>query len=87
MEKVRDCVARYVQGGVSEDMMNVMDAMIEEGVITQEYFDANEVEIMSAADEIVFTCENCSWTVPMEQMCAIGDWMCNDCAGENEHDD
>lgn len=66
-----------IQGGVCEDMLGMIDRWIEEGEITQEDWDLNELAICNLFDENWFMCDGCGWTLPIEEEC--GDWRCNDC--------
>jgi hypothetical protein len=51
-------VIQYVRGRVSEDIMDIVDILIDEGDISQEWFDANELEFLTAVDKLFFECEN-----------------------------
>ena len=71
-----------IQGGCSNDMWGMMDRFIEDGYLTQEEWQLNEVAICSMFDDSWFTCEGCGWTMPVAEMNMDADWHCEDCAGE-----
>ena len=84
--KVNDYFARTVQGATSDDLMELVDRMIDEGVITQEEYNAHEMEIHAIIDSGFFTCEGCSWTMPISEQDERGEWHCKQCMDE-EHGD
>jgi hypothetical protein len=73
-----------VQGATSEDIMQLYDMMIEEGVITPEEFADNELQICGIVDAEFFTCEGCAWTMPISEQDERGGWHCRECMDE-EH--
>ena len=68
-----------VQGGVCDDVFNLFDKMIEEGVLTDEEFKLHESEICAFVDSNWFTCNGCGWTQPISEQSDVGEWHCNDC--------
>jgi hypothetical protein len=54
--------------GSSKDIVGAFDEAIEEGLISQEEFYANEDSILSLADDNVFTCVRCGWTLNVDEM-------------------
>lgn len=69
-----------VEGGVSEDIMSLLNETINDGHISKEDYNKYEMEIIDMIDSQIFTCTRCNWTVPIEEMSAKNDnWECNDC--------
>jgi hypothetical protein len=86
MHNILDYFARTVQGATGEDISQICDMMIEDGIISEEEYHKNEMEILGAIDARFFTCNQCSWTMPISEMSSCGDWECRDCVPENEDD-
>lgn len=74
-----------VQGGVCEDVMQLMDRLIEDEILTQDEFKLNETEICNLVDASWFTCNTCGWTMPISEQDERGEWDCHQCMDE-EHD-
>lgn len=70
-----------VQGGVCEDVMGLIDRMIDENAISQKDYNKNETAICFLIDSRWFTCAECGWTQPVENMTndEEHDWTCTDC--------
>lgn len=79
MKNFVEYVVRGVEGGVSEDIMTLVDTAREELNIEDSWFTEHELEILRMIDNEVFTCNLCGWTMPVEEMGE--DWICNDCIG------
>lgn len=71
-----------VDGGSCTDFMQMIDEAIDDGEITQELFDDNEMEIAGIFDNGWFTCNQCGWTMPIGDMADNDDWQCQQCADE-----
>ena len=74
-----------IQGGVSSDMWSMIDVWIDEGVITQEEWNDNEMSICILFDDHWFTCARCGWTMPVSDMGEDedGEMVCGDCNAEH----
>lgn len=73
-----------IQGGTSDDMYNIIDRAIEDGTISDDEWQNNEMGICMFFDNSWFTCEGCGWTMPISEMSEYGDWQCSSCGGDNE---
>lgn len=78
--------ASEIEGGVTKDFMQIIDEWVEDGFISQEEYDLNEMAIAGIFDDGFFTCNGCGWTMPVCEMSSDSDWECNECA-EDEYDD
>lgn len=88
MEKINEIavwIQDHVEGGVCEDIFSIYERAMEEEVMSVEFFRANELAICYAADAVVFTCEGCGWTQPVEQMGK--DYHCDQCDDEDDKDE
>lgn len=69
-----------IQGGCTNDMVGMIDIWIEDGEITEDEARDNEMAIANLFDTHWFTCNNCGWTMPINEMADNDDWVCTDCA-------
>ena len=72
-------------------MYSLIDEAIQNGEITREEYDDNELEIAYLFDNFWFTCSVCGWTMPIGDMGedVDGDMACASCSDEyhGEEDD
>lgn len=78
-QKVHNLFAQAIQGGCSENMTNILDAAIDEGDLSEDFCRKYEMEICNIFDDGWFTCNQCSWTMPISEMADNDDWICTDC--------
>ena len=78
---IQENVIDIVEGGVSVDIMTLLDTAIDEGYLSQTAFSENELDIMRFIDENIFTCEVCDWTMPIEEMSSENQ-VCKDCSND-----
>ena len=71
-----------IEGGSTEDMESLLERAIEEGDITQEEYNCNEMAIAYLFDARWFYCAGCGWTQPVDQMGEDrdGELMCDECS-------
>jgi len=71
-----------IEGGSTEDWQSLIDQAIEDGNITQDEFDDNEMAIANLFDSRWFYCAGCGWTFPTDHMGEDrdGELMCEDCS-------
>lgn len=83
----REYFTGQIQGGTTDGFMNLMDKLIDEGGITQKYFDVHELEIAEIFDDGFFTCAVCDWTVPMDCVSTCEDELICDGCYDGEDDE
>lgn len=85
---IQDFFAKEVDGGVSKGYYQIFEDMVENDVISQEVFDANEMEICGIFDDGWFTCSVCEWTVPMDAIAHadLNEPTCSDCYCEEDEE-
>ena len=73
--------------GTCDDIFSAIDYMIEEGEIDREFYKANELDILSIIDSLMFTCANCGWNCEISEVnydqSTMSDLVCNDCYDES----
>ena len=73
----------WVEGGISQDIMSLLDDMIDSGDMSKKDYADHEMEILAMIDSQIFTCAECNWTVPIEEMSYEAsnntDQRCNNC--------
>lgn len=74
-------VVNKTEGGTSEGIMEMLDYAIDMGYISEEEYNANEVQILNYIDSHIFECTGCGWTQPVSQMGqdVDGEFRCEDC--------
>lgn len=78
-------VIDHLRGG-SQDIISGFDEAVEEGLISQEEWDKHEMSILDIADNHIFTCVGCNWTLNVDEMGEDtdgGEIQCTNCAGED----
>lgn len=75
-----------VDGGSATYMEKMVDEAIDDGIISQELFDDNELEVAGIFDSGWFVCQGCDWCLPMDDQDERGEWHCKQCMDE-EHGD
>ena len=69
--------------GTSEDIHSSIDYMIEDGEIDRDFYKANELDILSIIDSLMFSCSNCGWNYPISEVSynqsTMADLVCEDC--------
>ena len=81
--KIWNLFSKHIQGGCTDDMMGMLDTFIENGDLTQEEVQLNEMAIANLFDADWFTCDTCGWTMPMSEMADNDNWQCTDCEEDN----
>lgn len=71
---IADQVAEYVEGGVAVSIQGIVD------ILGYDY-DALDNTTLTQIDEVVFECEGCDYTMPVDCMADTPDDqnICNDC--------
>jgi hypothetical protein len=82
---VQKYIIDYVEGGISSNIISLIDEAIYDAYITTEQFTANERDILDMIDEHIFECEHCGWVLPISRMSnlSVGEQLCNDCLPDN----
>jgi hypothetical protein len=75
-------IFQQVDGGSSTHMEAMIDDAIENGIITRNDFDDNELEVCGIFDNDWFTCLGCDWILPIEDQDERGEWHCKQCMDE-----
>ena len=74
--------------GTPQDVMMTIDYMIEDGEFSAEYFQKNEIEIISLVDDRMFCCEICGWNYEISEISMessnMGSLICCNCGDEND---
>jgi hypothetical protein len=72
--------------GTPSDIFSYIDSLVDEGTITREWYLANEVDILSKVDDMMFCCAICGWNVEMSEASLeasnMGETICCDCGDE-----
>lgn len=79
-EKITNYFQQEIEGGTCKEFFQIMDEAIEDGLITQEFFDTNELAICDIFDSSWFTCECCNWTLPRYAESNDAEGICEDCS-------
>jgi hypothetical protein len=86
MDKISEVVEMLYQRlrGSCEDTTQVIDQLIEEGDLDQNFFRENETAILHGLDNQMFCCDCCGWNCESSEMSSIQDWTCLDCCNGEE---
>lgn len=71
-----DTLESMIQGGVAESLENLIESM---------GFNPDKLDRITLAviDEMFFTCDQCNYTMPVDELCetGVGDgFLCRECA-------
>lgn len=74
--------------GTPHDVFAHIDILIEDGVITKEWYQQNEVNLLYEVDNMMFNCAICGWNVEISEASFeasnMGETICYDCGEDNE---
>ena len=87
LHEIMEDFGLIVQGATAQDIMEILDQMIENEQLGEDEFKANEMEILNAIDARFFTCNNCGWTMPIDEQDERGEWDCHQCMDEEHGQD
>lgn len=71
-----------LQGSCMRDPVALSDEYIEEGRMTAEFWEQNEMEIVRLVDDAIFNCERCGWWCEIGQMSYNEDNICDNCEND-----
>jgi hypothetical protein len=75
--------------GSSYDIIGRFEEAVEDGDISEEEYRLHEMSILSLADDNIFTCVGCGWTLNVDEMgedSASGEIQCTNCAHDEYGD-
>jgi hypothetical protein len=74
--------------GTPNDVFAHIDYLIEDGVLTKEWYKQNETNLLYAVDNQMFNCGICGWNVEVSEMSwgssNMGETVCCDCGDDDE---
>ncbi len=76
-----DKIIRCVDGGVCRSIEELCKECLDKECLDKE-FDSLSTKDQREIEDAIFTCTDCGWTMPNDELSEEEDGVCRECAGE-----